>query len=341
MDRNNNNTQQHGVYHIVPQPRKIACSHRLEALLEKRHHEYITPKKRSASPRKNTTAQTMQVTYDYMREYQISIGLAEAWYYFPRPTNSVMCILMGGKLFTSECLPFDYVPSKFLAQLPKGLALYAFLVGAPEGIHCFQPEPETDALYKSFTFEMFDLLAPNMIYEERLRRLKRIKPTSEVVKTVDAQLIGNIYTDFHHVYAQFKAKKQNMILIRQDGFFVEKGQVKDFVELCQLHEGYGEIVGFCEGYNEQYRLLGKFKCRDVKNRKLFYVSNGIPEDMRKNYIFDRTRCIAIRNKQDYPNLGDRIKYVTISFTRKGTPCEPTFVSFERKTERTDTGDTGG
>lgn len=305
---------------------------------------------------------------EYHKDYKMKIGLEGRWYVSEKLTG-VRAIWDGKNLVTKHFKEIKNVPKWFINILPRHAPLEGILTNFNMLNSSIDPEwskvkfivydmpstkyPFHDRLTRIRNIPLFK------IQEQHLKRAlsgndttgttggalpRSAQRTSRSQKTFklknlhlnniclhEFKELNNIQNDFRVVngmYSNALKDDKGLMLISSTNMY-RPGEQKSFYEYKEDHEGEAKIIGYKEGENRYYGILGKYHCQIPGNGKKFYLGVGIPDDIRKQYEFFQTKLMNIGTKFiDVPLIGDTIIYHSEDMIKDNTvPRLPIYVDF--------------
>lgn len=260
---------------------------------------------------------------DYGKKYDDEIGIYGSWY-MSEKYDGIRAFWTGKELRTRSMRKFTCVPSWFIKKLPRGIPLDGEIIVPNKPFQYFSSlsiTKEEDPKWKEVEYKVFDMPIPNVSFEERLNRLRKIKG----IDLVEFIKLKNIKADFKKVNEYFRKVVEKggegVILIKADSHYLPK-RVKHCLKYKKEMSGEAEVIGYCEGFGKYYQKLGKFKCKIPKTGKTFYCGTGLSDELRNMYHFDKTVCYLIDDDKPHlkaPRIGDIITFNCMEILPSGIP----------------------
>ena len=306
---------------------------------------------------------------EYHKNYKIKIGLEGRWYVSEKIVG-VRAIWDGKSLVTKHFKEIKNVPKWFTNILPRHAPLEGVLTNFNMLNPSVDPEwskvkyivydmPTTkyvfqDRLTRLRNIPLFKLQeqhlkriesennnndnesnSSNCSKSSSNRRQRAFKIKNLHLNNICLQTfkeIQNVQNDFrivNNMYSNALETDKGLMLINASNMY-RPGDSKSFYEYKENHAGEATIIGYKEGENKYYGILGKYHCKIPENGKKFYLSVGIPDDIRKQYEFFQTKLmnIDVDNKDgiDVPIIGDTIIYHSENMIKDDTvPRLPIYV----------------
>ena len=300
---------------------------------------------------------------EYHKDYRTKIGLEGRWYVSEKIVG-VRAIWDGKNLVTKNFKEIKNVPKWFLNILPRHAPLEGVLTNFNMLNPSVDPEwskvkyivydmPTTkyvfhDRLTRLRNIPLFKLQEQhlkripkdsNSSHDDRSRNSSNRKQRAFKLKNLHLNNIclqtfteiQNIQNDFRVVnsmYSDALIGDKGLMLINASNMY-RPGESKSFYEYKEDHAGEATIIGYKEGENKYYGILGKYQCKIPENGKKFYLGVGIPDEIRKQYEFFQTKLtnINVDNEEiDVPLIGDTVIYHSEKMIKDNTvPRLPIYV----------------
>lgn len=309
---------------------------------------------------------------EYHKDYRTKIGLEGRWYVSEKIVG-VRAIWDGKNLVTKNFKEIKNVPKWFLNILPRHAPLEGVLTNFNMLNPSIDPEwskvkyivydmPSTkyvfnDRLTRLRNIPLFKLQEQhlkripkdsNSSHDDRSRNSSNRKQRAFKLKNLHLNNIclqtfteiQNIQNDFRVVNSMYSGAligDKGLMLINASNMY-RPGESKSFYEYKEDHAGEATIIGYKEGENKYYGILGKYQCKIPENGKKFYLGVGIPDEIRKQYEFFQTKLtnINVDNEEiDVPLIGDTVIYHSEKMIKDNTvPRLPIYVGHKiRKTTK--------
>ncbi len=294
---------------------------------------------------------------EYHKDYKMKIGLEGRWYVSEK-LRGVRAIWDGKNLVTKHFKEIKNVPKWFINILPRHAPLEGILTNFNMLNSSIDPE------WSKVKFIVYDMPSTKYPFHDRLTRIRNIplfkiqeqhlKRALSVEDTTgrtsrrqkafklknlnlnniclhEFKELNNIQNDFRTVngmYSNALKDDKGLMLISSTNMY-RPGEQKSFYEYKEDHEGEAKIIGYKEGENRYYGILGKYHCQIPGNGKKFYLGVGIPDDIRKQYEFFQTKLMNIgTDGVDVPLIGDTVIYHSEDMIKDNTvPRLPIYVDF--------------
>lgn len=262
----------------------------------------------------------------YIKAYKDKIGLKGRWYMSEKLSG--FKVLWNGREFLDKTLrPVPHIPLSILKVMLKGIPLEGVLIN-------FSPSIRGPVSWEKVKFIIYDFPLPNTSFENRWNRALKWTAIAQspVCQLHTFTVLQNIETEFYKVndlYTSVLDKGgKGVMLMEANSLYLPK-QVTTLLSYKQDIYGSARIVGYREGMQKWYKYLGKFKC-ETENGKFFYCSQGIPDEIRYAFHFDRTVLTSIDNPENVPLIGDTLYYTSASMIKNDTvPRDAVFKDFEK------------